>query len=48
LKRLLHQGFIFLPEGAAANVLAFTPPLTINAAQLRRAVAAVAGELSRL
>jgi 4-aminobutyrate aminotransferase-like enzyme len=41
LKRLLHNGFIFLPEGEHANVLSLTPPLTISKAQLTAAVNAV-------
>ncbi|MEQ2010422.1 MAG: aspartate aminotransferase family protein, partial [Limisphaerales bacterium] len=48
LKRLLHRGFIFLPEGEHANVIGFTPPLTITEAQLRRAVRALAEELVAL
>lgn len=48
IKRLLHRGFIFLPEGEHANVIGFTPPLTITAAQLRRAVRALAEELAAL
>ena len=39
IKKLLHRGFIFLPEGEHANVISFTPPLTITQAQLERAVA---------
>ncbi len=39
IKALLHQGFIFLPEGEHANVIAFTPPLTITRDQLRKSVA---------
>jgi len=41
IKRLLHRGFLFLPEGEHANVIGFTPPLTITAAQLTRAVRAL-------
>ena len=41
IKRLLHRGFIFLPEGEHANVISFTPPLTISEIQLRTAVAAL-------
>ena len=48
IKRLLHRGFIFLPEGEHANVIGFTPPLTISEAQLRRAVRALAKELAAL
>lgn len=47
IKRLLHRGFIFLPEGEHANVIGFTPPLTISRAQLRTAVNALAMELRR-
>jgi len=39
IKQLLHRGFIFLPEGEHANIISFTPPLTISGAQLNRAVA---------
>ncbi|MEN9572366.1 MAG: hypothetical protein RL514_221 [Verrucomicrobiota bacterium] len=48
IKRLLHRGFILLPEGEHANVIGFTPPLTISQRDLRRAVAALADELSSL
>lgn len=41
LKSLLHHGFILLPEGEHANVLSFTPPLTISRAQLRAATEAL-------
>jgi 4-aminobutyrate aminotransferase-like enzyme len=34
IKRMLHAGFILLPEGEHGNVISFTPPLTITAAQL--------------
>ena len=47
IKRLLHRGFIFLPEGEHANVISFTPPLTITRVQLRSAVRALAAELRR-
>lgn len=39
IKRLLHRGYIFLPEGEHANIISFTPPLTISEAQLNEAVA---------
>lgn len=48
VKRLLHRGFIVLPEGEHANVISFTPPLTITEAQLRSAVRALAEEIRRL
>ena len=41
IKTLVHRGFIFLPEGQDSNVIAFTPPLTITPARLRRSVAAL-------
>jgi len=42
IKMLLQRGFIFLPEGEHANVICFTPPLTISRTQLTKAVAALA------
>jgi 4-aminobutyrate aminotransferase-like enzyme len=48
IKRLLHRGFVCLPEGEHANVIGFTPPLTITRAQLARAVAALRAELAAL
>jgi 4-aminobutyrate aminotransferase-like enzyme len=42
IKTLLHRGYIFLPEGEQANVISFTPPLTITKPQLARAIAALA------
>ena len=47
IKRMLHRGFILLPEGEHSNVISFTPPLTITAAQLRQAVGALGEELRR-
>ena len=38
IKTLLAEGFILLPEGEHANVVSFTPPLTITARQLSVAV----------
>jgi 4-aminobutyrate aminotransferase-like enzyme len=38
VKSLLHRGFILLPEGEHANVISFTPPLTISKQQLLDAV----------
>ncbi|HEY5040884.1 MAG TPA: aspartate aminotransferase family protein [Verrucomicrobiae bacterium] len=46
IKTLLQRGFIFLPEGEHANVISFTPPLTITKAQLGKAVAALAEVLA--
>ena len=48
IKRLLHRGFILLPEGEHSNVIGFTPPLTITEAQLRRVLAALTEELAAL
>jgi 4-aminobutyrate aminotransferase-like enzyme len=45
LKTMLHRGFILLPEGEHANVLAFTPPLTISERDLARAVRALESAL---
>jgi 4-aminobutyrate aminotransferase-like enzyme len=44
IKKLLHRGFILLPEGEHANVISFTPPLTISKSQL----AGVAAELAEV
>ena len=41
VKKMLQRGFIMLPEGEHANVISFTPPLTITRAQLAKAVAAL-------
>ena len=46
IKKVLHRGFVFLPEGEHANVISFTPPLTITKNQLGQAVAALAEELA--
>ena len=48
IKRLLRRGFIFLPEGEHANVISWTPPLTISPAQLRSSVDAVRKEIAAL
>lgn len=45
IKDLLARGYIFLPEGEHANVISFTPPLTISVPQLRQSVAAVVAAL---
>ena len=47
IKTLLHHGYIFLPEGEHANIISFTPPLTITRAQLTRSVAALKKVLSQ-
>jgi 4-aminobutyrate aminotransferase-like enzyme len=46
VKTMLHHGFILLPEGEHANVISFTPPLTITRAQLVKAVTALAEVLA--
>jgi 4-aminobutyrate aminotransferase-like enzyme len=38
VKWMLREGYLILPEGEHANVLAFTPPLTIAKEQLNRTV----------
>jgi len=38
------HGFILLPEGAHANVISFTPPLTITRGQLTDAVKSTSGK----
>lgn len=38
IKKMLHAGFVLLPEGEHSNVISFTPPLTITEAQLKLAV----------
>jgi 4-aminobutyrate aminotransferase-like enzyme len=48
VKAMLHRGFILLPEGEHANVIGFTPPLTITQRQLDSAVDALAEVLDRL
>jgi len=47
IKSLLHRGYIFLPEGEHANVISFTPPLTITKPQLARAVVALVDVLDQ-
>jgi 4-aminobutyrate aminotransferase-like enzyme len=41
IKKMLKRGYIMMPEGEHSNVIAFTPPLTISAAQLNSAVRAL-------
>jgi 4-aminobutyrate aminotransferase/(S)-3-amino-2-methylpropionate transaminase len=41
ITRLLHLGFILLPEGAHSNVLSFTPPLTIRQSELAEVLSAL-------
>jgi 4-aminobutyrate aminotransferase-like enzyme len=46
IKKMLQRGFILLPEGEHANVISFTPPLTITRAQLTKAVTALKAVLT--
>jgi 4-aminobutyrate aminotransferase-like enzyme len=46
IKTMLQRGYILLPEGGHANVISFTPPLTITKAQLAEAVNALAEVLN--
>lgn len=48
IKTMLRRGFILLPEGEHANVISFTPPLTIAERDLRRTVAALGEALEEL
>jgi 4-aminobutyrate aminotransferase-like enzyme len=45
IKAMLAAGYILLPEGPHANVISFTPPLTIARPQLARTVRALARAL---
>lgn len=38
VKEMLRRGYILLPEGAHAEVIGFTPPLTISERDLRQAI----------
>ena len=46
IKAMLGRGFILLPEGEHANVISFTPPLTITGAQLSAVVRTLAEVLT--
>ena len=46
IKELLHRGFILLPEGEHANVVSFTPPLTISERDLERTVSELTAVLN--
>jgi 4-aminobutyrate aminotransferase-like enzyme len=46
VKSMLQRGFVLLPDGEDANVIEFTPPLTINHRQLRGAVQALSEVLT--
>lgn len=47
IKEMLQRGFIMLPEGAHANVISFTPPLTITKEQLSATVKALKKALTQ-
>jgi 4-aminobutyrate aminotransferase-like enzyme len=42
IRAMLRRGYVVLPEGEHANVIGFTPPLTITGRQLEAAVEALA------
>jgi 4-aminobutyrate aminotransferase-like enzyme len=46
LKAMLQAGFILLPEGEQANVLSFTPPLTISKSQIENTIGTLERVLS--
>ena len=48
VKTMLQRGFILLPEGEHANVISFTPPLTITRSQLAAAARAFHRALKNL
>jgi 4-aminobutyrate aminotransferase-like enzyme len=48
IKSLLQRGYVFLPEGEHANVISFTPPLTITQAQLTKAIAELSTAIGTL
>jgi 4-aminobutyrate aminotransferase-like enzyme len=48
IKNLLKRGFAFLPEGDHANVISFTPPLTISKSHLNSAIKALEEALREL
>lgn len=45
IKRMLHRGFILLPEGAEASVVSFTPPLIISERQIAATIGTLAESL---
>ena len=47
ITRMLHDGFILLPEGEHANVISFSPPLTISVASLKRAALSLSANLAQ-
>ena len=45
IKRLLSDGFILLPEGDPANIVAFTPPLTVGKSHITKLIRALSRAL---
>jgi acetylornithine/succinyldiaminopimelate/putrescine aminotransferase len=41
IKQLLHNGYIFLPEGDEGQVISFTPPLIISEKQIKESLQAL-------
>jgi len=41
IKQMLHRGYILLPEGEHANVISFTPPLTIGLRPIQQTIRAL-------
>jgi 4-aminobutyrate aminotransferase-like enzyme len=48
VKAMLSRGLILLPEGEHANIVSFSPPLTISEKQVDDTVRVLAEELGRL
>ncbi len=48
IKRLLHRGFVLLPEGEHGNVISLSPPLTITERQLKGTIKALSEALIKL
>ncbi|MEO5803683.1 MAG: aspartate aminotransferase family protein [Verrucomicrobiota bacterium] len=48
IKAMLHRGFILLPEGEHANVISFTPPLTISERDLKKTIRELKGVLNSI
>ena len=46
VKRLLREGYIFLPEGDKGEVISFTPPLIISETQIKESVRALQDALA--
>lgn len=46
VKRLLRDGYIFLPEGDEGQVISFTPPLIISEAQIKQSISALQNALA--